>query len=299
MKYKSFFNYNYKEYFLPINCETIDGEYISGEYIGSEFIPNKEDEIILPPGFTFDTNAKVNANIEQFFKLYIKLINVNFINQKLAQYAGPGVTMQTIFLNNNLTLFNLNNQLNQLDLIYITKHNKITNRVIFYYGIYKLIKKRLRNELDNNEKFSYKYKVNVDSECANKIIGYDIYLFPKIWGEEKIKEEQKLIPSKHVEGEDKYEKKHSKNCKDNEICKIKHTKLYNEDLFEQYENNRDFENYRKGLAVNLNSMIKITELEIVKQLLTENNIRYKSSTFQSGVIVPLNAEIRTYINNLK
>ena len=299
IKYNPFFNYNNnKEYFTPIHCESIDSEYISGEYIGSEFIPNKEDEIILPTGFTFDTNAKVSANIEQFFKLYIKLININFINQKLAQYAGPNVTMQSIFTKNNLTIFNLNNQLQKIDHIYMLKDKNVSNRVIFYYGIYKIIKLKLRNELDNNEKYIYKYKYIIDSECPNKkIIGYDIYLFPKNWGQEKIKEEQKLIPSEHVGSEDKYEKKHTKYCKENEICKIKHKNLYNEDLFDKYENKDNLENYRKNIWGNLNKLIKITELEIVKQLLTENNKKDNLSTFQSNVIVPLNKEILDYIQS--
>jgi hypothetical protein len=203
--------------------------------------------------------------------------------------------MQSIFIKNNLTLFSLNDQLQKIDLIYITKSNKITNRIIFYYGLFKLIKLKLRNELDKNEKFIYKYKSVVDSECPNKIIGYDIYLFPKKWSEDEIKEKQKNIPYEERGDMNKFEKKHSKKCNDNEICKIKHTNLYNEDLFEQYENNKDFEKYRRLMALNLDKMIKISELEIVKQLLIENNKKDNLSTFQAKVIVPLNKEIMDYI----
>ena len=300
-------NSNNIEYFLPINCESIDSEYINGEYIGSEFIPTKEEDIILPENFVFDTNAKVSAHIEQFFKLYIKLINVDFINKKIAQYAGPTTSMQKIFSRNNLTLFSLNDELKKIDLIYIAKNRKISNRVIYYYGIYKLIKIKLRNELDKTENFIYKYETIIDSECPNKIIGYDIYLFPKKWEESKIKQEGILISSEHREDkkkgnienkgekEEKYERKHTKYCTENEICKIKHKDLFNEDLLDQFKDYKDFENYRKNMASSLNTLIKITELEIVKKLLIENNKKDHLSTFQAKVIVPLNKEIADYI----
>ena len=209
----------------------------------SIYIRNKIDAE-YSPGFSFTTSKNISDNIEKFFNTYLLLIDTNYINQKVAQYIDASGTMQSIFTQNNASILDFTtNTFDMLNKIYFS-HNSIIDESNFtLYGIFSLIKFRIKNELNSKENYIYKYD-------GNKFV----YMIPK-----KISLID-LANTNIIFNTD--------DCSGNNICKINIKTIAGQDIWKKLKKNKsqDIDIIRYKISDNINNAIILCELYIVQDL---------------------------------
>lgn len=227
--------------------------------------------IRFPAGFTFDSNINISNNIEKFFNIYLDLIDTNFINDKVKQYIDPTLDMQQLFTQKNASLLDFSETtVSLLNKIYFGMKN-LTEKQLNLYGMYVIIRQKLLNRLNNNDAYNYRYR------------NFKIYAIPKTMTDPTIisQQIQPNIQTVTVEEydddgtrrvitkqKDRKEIENIKDCSGNGVCIIPIKVLAKQDMSTKYKttNGLDIYHIRDEINNNINNVIKLCQLNIVRDL---------------------------------
>jgi hypothetical protein len=276
-------------------------------YVRDEIILEEMTYPVFEENFKFDTMEKVSNNIEKFFNTYLDLINTNRINQKLNEYlVNKGdlntISMQSIFIKKNLNLNTFSNKVYSLiNKIYFANSKYINEDKLNLFGLFNVIKLKLNDtNLFTYNFYNKYYFVLVPKTMPNFVINEETLNDPNNIFEEEIPIMQNNnlvgISRKRV---DKTLKTNINECYNetdkSNICKIGIKDLAGQDLIKKYSKKTDnqikydFLDIRKELANNLDKIIELCELYIVRELIlayndalsTDNNNTKNTDKFKS------------------
>lgn len=213
--------------------------------------------VILPENFTFDTQEKIRDYIEEFFILYLNILDVECINNKIKKYIGPELTMGKIFKLKNLSLNSFSPLTNILiDNIYFANNIQINEIKLNNFGLFKLVKNKFDMKLKD-----YKYYYNSN---------FQISLIKNT-----IKPEMEEILNKNILSEDSQKSLNNiLDCTDSK-CIIYMNSLYFYDIVNRLSShlNINLQNIRNDLNLNMNTLIELCHSSIIIDLfLKYNNI---------------------------
>ena len=206
--------------------------------------------------------------------MYLDVIDVGCINDKIKIYINPSLTMGQIFKEKNLSLIDLNpNIFKALDNIYFSNNPEINETQLNKYGVFKMIKQRLENMKLNNNNYEMYYDNNYNMFMINKNIKQESIL-EKI--KPKIEEVLEKIYQNGVEiGEmrksvDRNQIEHTGDC-NGEICKIPIKNLIGQDMIKKLNTKvgrgwDKVEALRNDLSTNISALKFILEINIVIDL---------------------------------
>lgn len=249
-------------------------------YVRDEIVLERIKSPNFEENFKFDTMEKVSNNIEKFFNTYLNLINTNRINENLNEYITnkgdlKDISMQSIFTKKNLNLNVFSNKIYSLiNKIYFANSKYINEDSLNLFGLFNVIK----SKLNDNNLFTYNYRnfefILVPKNMPNIIFNDETLNGPN----NMIEEEQDILD---IEGKvvgknkvlvDKTRKKNIRKCYDeehkNNICKLSIKNLAGQELIDRFSHTTgDIPVIRDEFANNLDKIIKLCELNIVRELI--------------------------------
>lgn len=248
--------YNYIDKFTNVFGETILDETCAKNLICGETC----NTVTLPKFFKFDNDENVRNHIEEFFRLYLTVIDIGCINDKIKTYINPDLTLQKIFKEKQLSLNDLSPLTYKLiDNIYFSNNVAINEAKLNNYAGFKLVKQKLENlKLDN-----FDYDLYYDED-------YVMYMIKKT-----VSSEESLLD---IDSEKITEKinsignyiENTKLCQ-SDACKIGIKTLIGQDMIEKLggfsELNNKILNIRDDLSKNINIMKILCETSIVIDLM--------------------------------
>jgi hypothetical protein len=251
----------------------------------------------LPQNFKFNTKENIVLYIEEFFILYLNLLDIGCINAKINKYIGKTLTLGKIFREKNLTLDDFSPLTYLLiDNLYFANNALLNKSKLNNYGIFKLLKNKFNQKL-MDYKYYYKYdsdfyitltknnilSKNIQSEhILSEYIPGEHILSEYIPGEHILSEYipgkhilSEYIPGEQINSETELILNNILDCKE-DLCKIDMSSLYYYDMVKRltpYEN-INFEKLKDDLGLNINILIEICQLSIIIDLfLKYNNIK--------------------------
>lgn len=112
--------------------------------------------VSLPEDLIFNTPEKIRDYIEEFFILYLNVLDIGCINNKIKKYIGNELSIGKIFKLKNLTINSFSPLTNiLLDNIFFVNNIESDRRDTTGYGIFKLMKNKF-NSILNKYKIQYK-----------------------------------------------------------------------------------------------------------------------------------------------
>ena len=235
----------------------------------------KCNTIILPENFKFDTPESIRDRIEDFFNIYLDIVDVGCINDKIKRYIDPSLTLGKIFKEKNISIVDLNpNIFKTLDNIYFSNNPQINETQLNKYGVFKMIKQRLENMKLNNNNYEMYYDNNYNMFMINKNIRQESIL-------EKIKPKMEEIVEKFYKngveiGEmrqfvDRNQITHTGDC-NGEVCKIGIKNLIGQDMIKKLNTKvgkgwDKVEALRDDLSTNISVLKLILEISIITDLM--------------------------------
>jgi hypothetical protein len=253
----------------------IKGE-IKEEYCNDNYICNQKcDKIYLPPNFKFDTPENIRDHIEDFFNIYLDIVDIGCINDKIKRYINPNLTIGKIFKEKNLLLTDLNpNIFASLDNIYYANNPLINDLRLNKYAIFKMIKQRLENFKLNNNNYNFYYdnsfnmfminKNIKEEDIREKIKPKDEEILEKVFQNGvEIEQRRKIIDRNEIE--------HTGDCT-GQVCKMSINTLTGQDMIRKLnaKANKGWDKVqilRQELSSNIEFLKLVLEVQIVTDLL--------------------------------
>lgn len=240
----------------------------------------------LPQNFRFNTQENIRDYIEEFFTLYLNILDVECINNKIKKYIGPDLTMGKIFKLKNLTLDSFSLLTNILiDNVYFANNIKVNQTKLNNFGIFKLVKNKFNTRLKD-------YKYYYDSKLY-------ITLTKNI-----VKPEMEEILNKIITSEDsQIILKNILDCSDSK-CMIDINSLYYYDIIKRLSSYVDinFQKIKDDLGLNINRLIELCQLSIVIDLFLKynnvNNINDLTNIINTNNIILYNSLRQEIVNNI-
>lgn len=244
----------------------------------------------LPKYFTFNTQENIRDYIEEFFTLYLNILDVECINNKIKKYIGSDLTMGKIFKLKNLSLNSFSLLTNILiDNVYFANNIKVNQTKLNNFGLFKLIKNKFDIRLKD-------YKYYYDSKFYITLI------------KNTIKPEMEEILNKDILSEDtQIILKDILDCT-NSKCIIDINSLYYYDIVKRLSAyvNINLQKIKDDLGLNMNRLIELCQLSIVVDLFLKynnvNNINDLTKIININNITLYNSlrqQIQDNINNIK
>jgi hypothetical protein len=248
-------------------CSEVRGE-VRGETICQE---QQYNTITFPAGFTFDSNLNITNNIENFFNIYLSLIDTDYINDKVKQYIDPTSNMQQIFTQKNGSLLDFSDTtVSLLNKIYFGMKN-LTDNQLNLYGMYIIIRQKLLNRLNNNDNYIYKYRdfkiIAIPKTMTNQTT-INQQLQPNLQSVTVEEYDDNGTRKVITKQKDRKEIENINDCSGNGICIIPIKVLAKQDMTTKYKttNGLDVYNIRDEINNNISNVIRLCQLNIVRDL---------------------------------
>jgi hypothetical protein len=213
------------------------------------------NSVSLPQNFTFNTNERIRDYIEEFFILYLNVLDIGCINSKIKKYIGNDLTMGKIFKLKNLTINSFSPlTFILLDNIYYANNIQINQTKLNNFGMFKLVKNKFDTKLKD-------YKYYYDSK----------YYITLTKNRVRPEMEEKLIKNIYSEDSNKYIN-NILDCTDS-ICIININSLYNYDSEKRLSlhANINTQKIKDDLGLNMNRLIELCQISIVIDLFLKYN----------------------------
>ena len=294
-------NKNEIEHMLIVNAEDIivnnSYDFVNDKIriIQEEQLCSKEDcnkvcnYVTLPQDFVFDTQEKIRDYIEEFFILYLNLLDIGCINNKIKQFMGPDLSVGKIFKLKNLSLNDFSPLTYILiDNLYFANSIVIDEIKLNNYGLFKLVKNKFDAKLIN---YKYYYNSTLNSITLVK---------------NTIKPEMEELLIKNVSSEDSnIVLRDILECTESK-CTINMKSLYFYDIIKRLNKypNINFNKIRDDIGLNLTNLIELCQNSIIFDLfLKYNNINKLNELSKNNVSMnvynTIIQNIFTKINNIK
>ncbi len=278
------------EYLVNIMGEEIKEESCNQNYICGETC----NMISLPVNFKFDSHENVRDNIEDFFAIYLDVLDVGCINDKIKTYIDPNLTMKKIFNQKNLSLSDFSPlTLILIDNLYFSNNPLIRETQLDKYAGFKLVKQRLDSIRNGNLNYNLFYDSSFNMFMLNKNITSEQIA-------EKIRPKMEEIVdriSNITKNIDLNEIINTNDCT-SDVCKISIKNLIGQDMIKKLGGTfNKVSELREDLSSNINILKLLCEYSIVIDLL----LKYYNITNVNDLITVLrnnNVSISKY-NELK
>jgi hypothetical protein len=246
--------------------------------------------VSLPENYIFNTHEKIRDYIEEFFILYLNVLDTGCINNKIKKYIGNDLSLGKIFKLKNLTINSFSPLTNILiDNIYFANSIVINQTKLSNYGIYKLIKNKFDMKLKD---YKYYYNSKDYITLVKKLV------YPEM--------EEKLI--KIISSEDsKNTLNNILDCSDS-ICIININSLYNYDIEKRLSSHKNIilEKIKDDIGLNINKLIELCQISIVIDLFLKYNNINNVNDLQKNINIrnislfnSLKQEVINNINSVK